>query len=100
MAYPTPHIYYSIGGAQQVYDPYINWLNYVLEQTSVPRTISTLYWALSSAIFNPKVAASFSGGGFSNCFPRPSYRRTQCPPSSRTSATSIWASASSFAAVT
>ncbi|KAH8992289.1 subtilisin-like protein [Lactarius hatsudake] len=44
MAYPTRHIYYSTGGSPTD-DPYIHWLNYILDQDNVniPQTISTSY---------------------------------------------------------
>ncbi|KAH8986678.1 subtilisin-like protein [Lactarius akahatsu] len=47
MAYPTQHIFYSTGGAPTSLtdDPYIHWLNYLLDQDNVniPQTISTSY---------------------------------------------------------
>ncbi|KAH9175813.1 subtilisin-like protein [Lactarius sanguifluus] len=138
IAYPTTRIFYSLGGG----DPLINWLNYVLDLTSVPQTVSTPYslpeykvpldyathlcnllaqlgargasvlhssgndgvgrgdclvkdgtgnsrvqffptfpstcpWVTSvggTAGYNPEIAASLSGGGFSAHFPRPLYQ--------------------------
>ncbi|KAH9165964.1 subtilisin-like protein [Lactarius sanguifluus] len=47
MTYPTRHIYYSTGGTPTSLtdDPYIQWLNYLLDQDNVniPQTISTSY---------------------------------------------------------
>ncbi|KAH8984632.1 subtilisin-like protein [Lactarius akahatsu] len=47
MAYPTPHIYYSTGGTEKSLtdDPYIRWLDYLLDEDNVniPQTISTSY---------------------------------------------------------
>ncbi|KAH8990968.1 subtilisin-like protein [Lactarius akahatsu] len=45
IAYPTPHIFYSTGGwvTQPESDGFINWLDYVLGQWSVPQTVSTPY---------------------------------------------------------
>ncbi len=40
IAYPTPHIFYSALGAEE---SYLEWVNYVLEQQSVPQTITTSY---------------------------------------------------------
>ncbi|KAH9030352.1 subtilisin-like protein [Lactarius pseudohatsudake] len=46
MAYPTPLIFYSTGGAM-VYDPdpFVPWINYLLSQEHVPQTISISYGA-------------------------------------------------------
>ncbi|KAH9162464.1 subtilisin-like protein [Lactarius sanguifluus] len=41
MAYPTPHIFYSTG--KGLYDWYVTWLEYVLDQKDIPRTISISY---------------------------------------------------------
>ncbi|KAH8985664.1 subtilisin-like protein [Lactarius akahatsu] len=41
MAYPTPHIFYSTGKGP--YDWYVTWLEYVLDQKDIPRTISISY---------------------------------------------------------
>ncbi|KAF8264598.1 subtilisin-like protein [Lactarius quietus] len=44
IAYPTPLNYYSTAGdANTESDPYIHWLAYVLNQKSIPQTISTSY---------------------------------------------------------
>ncbi|KAH9035144.1 peptidase S8/S53 domain-containing protein [Lactarius deliciosus] len=42
IAYPTPHIFYSTGGSATE-DRLITWLDYVLDQGSVPQTVSTPY---------------------------------------------------------
>ncbi|KAJ3491365.1 hypothetical protein NLI96_g751 [Meripilus lineatus] len=152
ISFPTPNIYYSTGGSPpfipdsetptNTNEPYLDWLNFVLAQSSVPQTFTTSYgddeqtvpqdYALnvcnlfaqlgargSSIMFssgdsgvgggdcrtndgkntvrfqpafpascpfvttvggtirvNPEVAVSFSGGGFSNYFARPSYQST------------------------
>ncbi|KDQ50709.1 hypothetical protein JAAARDRAFT_185905 [Jaapia argillacea MUCL 33604] len=152
LTYPTPNIYYSTGGSPpfiadsntptDTNEPYLDWLNYILNQTTIPQTFTTSYgddeqsvpndYAVSvcnlfaqlgargsSVMFssgdfgvgggdcktndgtntvrfqpifpatcpyvtavggtykiNPEVAVSFSGGGFSNYFARPSYQST------------------------
>ncbi|KAH9164898.1 subtilisin-like protein [Lactarius sanguifluus] len=44
MAYPTPHIFYSTGRGQSgTSDRYAIWLEYVLDQKDIPRTISISY---------------------------------------------------------
>ncbi|KAH9170348.1 subtilisin-like protein [Lactarius sanguifluus] len=43
IAYPTTQIFYSTGGSDTLGDPFINWLDYVLGQWSVPQTVSTPY---------------------------------------------------------
>ncbi|KAF8263390.1 subtilisin-like protein [Lactarius quietus] len=44
IAYPTPLIYYSTAGdVNTESDPYIHWLAYLLNQKTVPQTISTSY---------------------------------------------------------
>ncbi|KAH9023119.1 subtilisin-like protein [Lactarius hengduanensis] len=44
MAYPTPHIFYSIGsGPSGTDDPYVTWLEYILDQRDIPQTISISY---------------------------------------------------------
>lgn len=53
MSYPTPHIFYSTGGQPPVTpdsvtpannnEPYLNWLEYVLSQPSIPQTITSGY---------------------------------------------------------
>ncbi|KAI9435825.1 subtilisin-like protein [Lactarius indigo] len=148
MTFPTLNIYYSTGGVPgTAEDPYLKWLEFVLDQTSVPQTITTSYssneydvppglagqlcilfaqlgargvsvlfssgdWGVGSegcvvkpgsgnvARFlpqfpascpwvtsvggttddSPEVAASISGGGFSNYFPRPPYQVNAVPP--------------------
>ncbi|KAH9011592.1 subtilisin-like protein [Lactarius pseudohatsudake] len=147
IAYPTTHIFYSTGSSATLGDPFINWLDYVLGQLSVPQTVSTPYstpeykvppeyaihvcnlfarlgargasvlfssgndgvghgnclvqdssgnsrfqflptfpstcpWVTSvggTTGYNPEVAASFSGGGFSVYFPRPPYQSNFVP---------------------
>lgn len=142
MAYPTPLTFYSTArGPRRTEDPYLSWLNYILEKENIPQTISISYgnlennysrdeamytcrlfgqlglrgvsvlfgsgdWGVGSGdckakdgsvqfvpIFPatcpfvtsvggatgggilPEVAASFSGGGFSNIFARPNYQQ-------------------------
>ncbi|KAH9060328.1 subtilisin-like protein [Lactarius deliciosus] len=44
MAYPTPHIFYSTGqGPSGTGDWFITWLEYILDQRDIPRTISISY---------------------------------------------------------
>ncbi|TFK52035.1 subtilisin-like protein [Heliocybe sulcata] len=53
ISYPTPNIYYSTGGSppfnsdsqttSNTNEPYLNWLNYILNQTSIPQTFTTSY---------------------------------------------------------
>ncbi|KAF8491624.1 subtilisin-like protein [Russula emetica] len=150
ITYPTPNIFYSTAGAPpympddetptNTNEPYLDWLDFILSQETIPQTISTSYgddeqtvpldYATSvcdmfaqlgamgvSVLFasgdsgvgggschsndgtnrvkfipafpascpfvttvggtakvNPEVAASLSGGGFSNYFSRPSYQ--------------------------
>ncbi|KAI0306134.1 peptidase S8/S53 domain-containing protein [Multifurca ochricompacta] len=142
ISFPTPNIYYSTGGSPpfipdsftptNTNEPYLDWLNFLLAQTTIPQTISTSYdYATSvcnlfaqlgtmgsTVLFSsgdsgvgggscttndgtnrvqfipnfpascmpfvttvggttrvsPEVAASFSGGGFSNYFARPATR--------------------------
>ncbi|GLB43381.1 putative pro-kumamolisin, activation domain [Lyophyllum shimeji] len=152
MSYPTPNIYYSTGGSppftpdsqtpSNTNEPYLDWLNFILAQSTIPQTISTSYGddeqtvppdyantvcnlfaqlgARGTTAFfssgdsgvgggdcrtndgtnrrlfqpafpascpfvtavggttrvNPEVAVSFSGGGFSRYFARPSYQNT------------------------
>ncbi|RDX48143.1 subtilisin-like protein [Lentinus brumalis] len=149
---PTPNVYYSTGGSPpfdpdsntptNTNEPYLDWLNFILNQTSIPQTFTTSYgddeqtvpfdYATtvcnlfaqlgargSSILFSsgdsgvgggnclsndgkntkhflpnfpascpfvttvggtihvsPEVAVSFSGGGFSNYFARPSFQNT------------------------
>ncbi|KAH8993858.1 subtilisin-like protein [Lactarius hatsudake] len=150
IAYPTTHIFYSTGHSDTLAlgDPFINWLDYVLDLWSVPQTVSTPYglpeydvppdyatyvcnlfaqlgvrgastlfasgndgvghgdclvrdssgnsrvqflptfpatcpWVTSvggTTGYNPEIAASLSGGGFSVLFPRPSYQNNAVPP--------------------
>ncbi|KAH9035160.1 peptidase S8/S53 domain-containing protein [Lactarius deliciosus] len=156
LAYPTTHIFYSTGdsGTQTNTqgDPFINWLDFVLDLGSVPQTVSTPYgfpeykvpldyathvcnlfarlgargasvlfasgndgvghgdclfqdnsgnsrvqflptfpstcpWVTSvggTTGYNPEVAASLSGGGFSVYFPRPPYQSNAVPTFLRT----------------
>ncbi|KAH9018608.1 subtilisin-like protein [Lactarius hengduanensis] len=147
IAYPTTHIFYSTGYSDTKGDPFINWLDYLLGQLSVPQTVSTAYglpeykvpsdyathvcnlfarlgargvsvlhssgndgvghgnclikdssgnsrvqflptfpstcpWVTSvggTTGYNPEIAASLSGGGFSLLFPRPSYQKNAVP---------------------
>jgi len=50
IAYPTPHIFYSIGGQVQLSpdsnepapgDPFLEWFKYALDQQKIPQTITT-----------------------------------------------------------
>ncbi|KAH9004795.1 subtilisin-like protein [Lactarius hatsudake] len=44
MAYPTPHIFYSTGkGQSRTSDWFSTWLEYILDQRDIPRTISISY---------------------------------------------------------
>ncbi|KAH9023117.1 subtilisin-like protein [Lactarius hengduanensis] len=44
MAYPTPHIFYSIGRGPSGKDNYyVAWLEYILKQSDIPQTISISY---------------------------------------------------------
>ncbi|KAF8267104.1 subtilisin-like protein [Lactarius quietus] len=44
IAYPTRHIFYSNGGGLALtVDPYLQWLKYVINQKTVPQTITTSY---------------------------------------------------------
>ncbi|KAH9062386.1 peptidase S8/S53 domain-containing protein [Lactarius vividus] len=44
MAYPTPHIFYSTGkGSLGTDDWYVAWLEYILDQEDIPRTVSISY---------------------------------------------------------
>jgi tripeptidyl-peptidase-1 len=53
MSYPTPNIYYSTGGSPpyipdsntptNTNEPYIDWLNYIMNKTTVPQTFTTSY---------------------------------------------------------
>ncbi|KAH9167151.1 subtilisin-like protein [Lactarius sanguifluus] len=43
IAYPTTHIFYSTGGSDTQGDPFTNWLDFVLDLSSVPQTVSTPY---------------------------------------------------------
>ncbi|KAI0741645.1 peptidase S8/S53 domain-containing protein [Daedaleopsis nitida] len=152
ISFPTPNIYYSTGGSPpfnpdsntptNTNEPYLDWLNFILTQDSVPQTFTTSYGddeqtvpldyattvcnlfaqlgARGASIMfssgddgvgagdcltndgkrtkrfqpnfpascpfvttvggtirvNPEVAVSFSGGGFSNYFARPSFQST------------------------
>ncbi|KAF8260176.1 subtilisin-like protein [Lactarius quietus] len=151
IAYPTRHIFYSTGGSELTFDPYLQWLKYAIDQKTVPQTITTSFGGYEfmvpqdqavricqlfaqlgargvSILFasgnagvgegsckfrdssgdiyvsflpmfpsscpyvtsvggttggkanqNPEVAASISGGGFSNYFPRPPYQKKVVP---------------------
>ncbi|KAH8993854.1 subtilisin-like protein [Lactarius hatsudake] len=147
IAYPTTNIFYSTGGSDTLGDPFINWLNHVLDLFSVPQTVSTPYSMPEYTVppdyathvcnlfaqlgvrgvsvlfstgndgvgrgnclvrdssgnsrvqflpslpatcayvtsvggttgYNPEIAASLSGGGFSVYFPRPSYQHNAVP---------------------
>ncbi|KAH9011594.1 subtilisin-like protein [Lactarius pseudohatsudake] len=147
IAYPTTHIFYSTGESATKGDLFINWLDYVLDQLSVPQTVCTPYgmpeykvppeyaihvcnlfarlgargasvlfssgndgvghgnclvqdssgnsrfqflptfpstcpWVTSVGAttgYNPEIAASLSGGGFSALFARPSYQNNAVP---------------------
>ncbi|KAJ7881181.1 peptidase S8/S53 domain-containing protein [Mycena leptocephala] len=156
ISFPTPNIYYSTGGSPpftkdtftptNTNEPYLDWLNFILNQTTIPQTFTTSYgddeqtvpqdYAISvcnlfaqlgargsSIMFssgdegvgggdcltndgtnrkifqpafpascpfvtavggttrvNPEVAVSFSGGGFSRYFARPSYQNASVTP--------------------
>ncbi|KAJ3555486.1 hypothetical protein NM688_g2552 [Phlebia brevispora] len=53
MSFPTPNIYYSTGGSPpfipddntptNTNEPYLNWLDFILNQTVVPQTFTTSY---------------------------------------------------------
>ncbi|KAJ3511463.1 hypothetical protein NMY22_g15638 [Coprinellus aureogranulatus] len=53
MSYPTPNIYYSTGGAPpfeqdsltttNTNEPYLDWVTYILNQTTIPQVITTSY---------------------------------------------------------
>jgi hypothetical protein len=53
MSYPTPNIFYSTAGAPpyipddetptDTNEPYLDWLNFVMSQKTIPQTISTSY---------------------------------------------------------
>ncbi|KAH9009682.1 subtilisin-like protein [Lactarius pseudohatsudake] len=44
MAYPTPHIFYSVGrGPLDASDEYVTWLEFILDQSDIPQTISISY---------------------------------------------------------
>ncbi|KAH9037102.1 subtilisin-like protein [Lactarius pseudohatsudake] len=44
MAYPTPHIFYSVGrGPLGTDDYYVTWLEYILDRRDIPQTISISY---------------------------------------------------------
>ncbi|KAH9035434.1 subtilisin-like protein [Lactarius hengduanensis] len=147
IAFPTPRIFYSTGGSPTLGDPYINWLDYMLDLSSVPQTVNTPYgmpehtvspdyaiytcnlylrlgargasvlfssgnngvgrgnclisdgsgnswvqfaptfpstcpWVTSvggTTGYNPEIAASLSGGGFSAYFSRPAYQKKAVP---------------------
>ncbi|THU92986.1 subtilisin-like protein [Dendrothele bispora CBS 962.96] len=152
ISFPTPNIYYSTGGSPpfipdsttptNTNEPYLDWLNFIMAQSTIPQTFTTSYGENEQTIpadymasvcnlfaqlgargasimfssgdsgvgggncrtndgrnvvqfqpafpascpfvttvggttrVNPEVAVSFSGGGFSNHFARPSYQNT------------------------
>ncbi len=53
ITFPTPNIYYSTGGSPpfkadsqtptNTNEPYLDWLNFILNQTSIPQTFTTSY---------------------------------------------------------
>lgn len=53
MSFPTPNVYFSTGGSPpfipdsntptNTNEPYLDWLDFVLNSTSIPQTISTSY---------------------------------------------------------
>ncbi|KAJ7663816.1 peptidase S8/S53 domain-containing protein [Mycena polygramma] len=50
MSFPTPNIYYSTGGSPPfkadtatTTKPYLDWLNFILNQTTIPQTLTTSY---------------------------------------------------------
>ncbi|KAH8985674.1 peptidase S8/S53 domain-containing protein [Lactarius akahatsu] len=43
MAYPTPHIFYSIGQGAPGMEDLFSWLEYILDQENIPQTISISY---------------------------------------------------------
>ncbi|KAH8985710.1 subtilisin-like protein [Lactarius akahatsu] len=43
MAYPTPHIFYSLGRGPSRNDWLVTWLEYILDQRDIPQTISISY---------------------------------------------------------
>ena len=53
ITYPTPNIYYSTGGSppfipdnitsKNTNEPYLDWLKFILDQPTIPQTISTSY---------------------------------------------------------
>ncbi|TEB29129.1 subtilisin-like protein [Coprinellus micaceus] len=53
MSYPTPNIYYSTGGSPpfiqdsttttNTNEPYLDWVTYILNQTTIPQVITTSY---------------------------------------------------------
>jgi len=49
MTYPTPNVFYNTGGVANTEtepydkDPYVSWVNYLLEQSKIPQTVLTTY---------------------------------------------------------
>ncbi|KAH8997664.1 subtilisin-like protein [Lactarius hatsudake] len=43
MAYPTPHVFYSVGRGPAMDDWFIVWLEFILNQRDIPQTISISY---------------------------------------------------------
>ncbi|KAH8979569.1 subtilisin-like protein [Lactarius akahatsu] len=94
MAYPTPHIFYNTGqGPSGMDGDFVSWLEYILDQENIPQTISisysieerflsrdmrpmSLYYRRRAErrTTSRRVAAEFSGGGFSDYFERPTYQ--------------------------
>ncbi|KAI9450054.1 subtilisin-like protein [Lactarius psammicola] len=76
IAYPTPHIFYSIGvtpwGDDD--DSYISWLNYILKQSRIPQTISVSYgneekdYPIDHAIYECYLFAQLGARGVSVLF--------------------------------
>ena len=59
IAYPTPHVFYSIGGTPQVRksdmepapgDLFFEWLSYMIDEPNVPQTISVSYGGLENDV--------------------------------------------------
>ncbi|KAJ7756000.1 tripeptidyl peptidase A [Mycena metata] len=43
IAYPTPGIFWSTEGTRHTNEPYLDWLDYILNSHQIPQTISTSY---------------------------------------------------------
>ncbi|KAH9015938.1 subtilisin-like protein [Lactarius deliciosus] len=85
MAYPTPIIFYSIGGLGKWVtksgepfsgDWWLESLDYLLKKMDIPQTISISYGAYERGTtdYDPEVVAPLSGGRFLDHFPRPAYQ--------------------------